>query len=454
MAEEPYQPALDLYPEPDPETGDVWVRTPREHGRLIHGGGMGCVAIAQKIPKSGSWRERSHPVEVAVELLRHYVGQKDVYLSTQRFRGRRRIAHLLSLGSLHMDLDFYRIPDLARVHPLGVLEMALLAFEKAAMPEPTLAIASGKGLYLLWLHGPIPRAALPRWTACQKALWEVLKHLGADRAAIDPARVLRVVGTIHSEVGVVVETLAPVGELMSFEDLAKKILPLDRAELRDVRVQRALRASQSRSERLQAPPQGFTKATLWEARLSDLQRLREIRFMDAQMADYRERWMFLSGVAMSWLAVPAVLQRELYALAHQAGGWTEGHTRSKLQAVFRTAHQAARGERVQYAGVEVDPRYRFKNQTIIELLEITVDEERAMRTIISDDERRRRDREEKKEQRREAGAMSREDYEGQAAHRRVEAPKLRSEGLTVREIAVVLGISERRVKQLLKESQR
>ncbi len=46
-----------------------------------------------------------------------------------------------------------------------------------------------------------------------------------------------------------------------------------------------------------------TKATLWEARLSDLQRLRERRFMDVQMADYRERWMFLSGVAMSWLAV-------------------------------------------------------------------------------------------------------------------------------------------------------
>jgi hypothetical protein len=120
--------------------------------------------------------------------------------------------------------------------------------------------------------------------------------------------VLRVVGTIHSEAGVVIETLAPVGEVMSFDDLAKKILPLDRAELHDLRVRRALRVSQSRSERLQAPPQGFTKATLWEARLSDLQRLREMRFMDAQMADYRERWMFLSGVAMSWLAVPAVLQ--------------------------------------------------------------------------------------------------------------------------------------------------
>ncbi len=210
--EDPHQLALDLYPNPDPETGEVWVRTPREHGRLVHGGGMGTVAIAQKAP-GGLWRERSHPVEVAIELLRHYVGQEDVYLSTQRFRGRRRIAHLLSLGSLYADLDCYRVPELAGVHPFLVLEMALSALEKAAMPGPTLAIGSGRGLYLLWLHGPIPRAALPRWGACQREIWEVLKPLGADRAAIDAARVLRVVGTRHREAGVLVEALAPVGDV-------------------------------------------------------------------------------------------------------------------------------------------------------------------------------------------------------------------------------------------------
>ena len=171
--------------------------------------------------------------------------------------------------------------------------------------------------------------------------------------------------------------------------------------------------------------------------------------MDAQMADYRERWMFLSGVAMSWLAVPAVLQRELYALAYQAGGWTDGHTLSKLQAVFRTAHAAARGEKVQYAGVEVDPRYRFKNQTIIDLLEITGDEEREMRTVISDDERRRRDREEKKDKRREAGRMSREMYEGRAADRRSEARRMASEGLHAEEIAKTLGVSIHSVRRYL-----
>jgi len=202
-------------------------------------------------------------------------------------------------------------------------------------------------------------------------------------------------------------------------------------------------------ERPQAPPQGFTQATLWEARLSDLQRLRELRFMDAEMADYRTRWMFLSGVAMSWVAVPAVLRRELYALARQAGGWTEAHTRSKMQSVFRTAHQAARGERVQYGGIEVDPRYRFKNQTILEVLEITAEEERQMRTIISDDERRRRDREEKKEQRREAGAMSRQKYEARAHDRRSEARRMASEGLRAEEIAKTLGVSIHTVRTYL-----
>jgi hypothetical protein len=168
--------------------------------------------------------------------------------------------------------------------------------------------------------------------------------------------------------------------------------------------------------------------------VSDLRRSRELRFMGAHMQNCRGRWMFLSEVAMSWVAVPAVLRRELYALARQAGGWTEGHARSKLQSVFRTAHQAARGERVRWQGIEVDPRYRFKNQTIIELLEITANEEREMRTVVSNHERRRQDREGKKEKRREASAMSREEYEGRAAQRRVDARRMASEGLSLQEI--------------------
>ncbi len=108
---------------------------------------------------------------------------------------------------------------------------------------------------------------------------------------------------------------------------------------------------------------------------------------------------------MSWLAIPPVLQRELFALAREVGGWTEARTRSKLHAIFRTAHDAAAGKKVEWRGLEIDPRYRLKNQTIIEALEMIAEEEREMKTIVSDGERRRRDRERDEKRRREAGAM-------------------------------------------------
>jgi DNA invertase Pin-like site-specific DNA recombinase len=98
----------------------------------------------------------------------------------------------------------------------------------------------------------------------------------------------------------------------------------------------------------------------------------------------------------------------------------------------------------------VDPRYRFRNQTIIELLEITAEEGREMRTIISDDERRRRDRQEKKERRREAGAMSREEYEGRAQDRRSKARAMAAEGMSVRQIAKALGVHHTTVVKALK----
>ncbi len=53
-----------------------------------------------------------------------------------------------------------------------VLDLALAALGRASMPPPALAISSGRGLYLLWLHSPVPRAALPRWTTCQHELYD------------------------------------------------------------------------------------------------------------------------------------------------------------------------------------------------------------------------------------------------------------------------------------------
>ena len=432
MAEDP-QLALDLFP------GERWITDPRLHGEQLHRGGLGCVAIAHKTSR-GRWREAVYPVEVAIELLNHYRGREHVYLSMQRFSNRRRIARLLSLSSLYADLDYYKA-GYEGWHPYYVFDLALERLEAVEMPPPTLAISSGQGLYLIWQHEHIKRSALPRWNACQNRIGEVLRPLGADAQARDAGRVLRVVGT-HNEKRPVY-SLLPVGEVYEFNRLADQVLPLTQVQLHDIRIQRAARSSQ---KGLWTPPEGFTQGTLWEARLSDLQRLRELRFMDAQMTDYRHRWLYISGVAMSWLTVnPNAMRREIFELAREAGGWSEDHAAGKLSSVIRRTFGAFAGEKVEYQGRQVDPRYRFTNQRIIEELEIDFAEEREMRTLISDDERRRRDRARKNPE------MDRQQYLTRAAKRRAKARRMVSEGLTRQQIAEALGWSKRHVQRVLNE---
>jgi hypothetical protein len=456
--------------------------TASQHGALLHGSRPGHVAVATRFP-GDKWREKAYPVGDLPEVLEFYAGQPNVYLSTQRFFWWRRLARLRELGALRAavnevgppprcllqalrgrirnarhadarrakeqrsnitaqrysaDVDFYKRPALRHSHPLGVLEDCLVALERARKPRPSLAIASGQGLALLWLHSPVPRQALPRWNACQKELWQILKPFGADRQALDAARVLRLIDSRHSKADVLVEALAPVGDVWDFDVLADEVLPLERAELFDLRVQRAARHANKQPKRRPVPPNGFSVATLQEARLSDYQRLRELRWFGEPMPDFRDRWLFLSAVAMSWLAVPAVLQRELYALAREVGGWSEGWTRSKMHAVFRTAREAAEGHTVEWEGRRVSPLYRFRNETIIEWLEITDEEQKEMRTLISPTEKARR----REEKARQVGAMGREEYKVRAARRRAEARRMYSEvGKSAPEIAKALGVS-------------
>jgi hypothetical protein len=427
------------------------IATPREHGAALHHHRrdvgdhhrLGHIALAQVV--GGRWNEQAYTVRELPDVLPTLAGQDDVYLTANRFWGWRRISRLAHMGSLYADLDFYKRPELSGMHPLGVLEDVMVSLEGARMPMPTVAIATGRGLVLYWIHSPVPRAALPRWNACQRELWRVLQPFGADAGARDAARVLRLVGTRNSRTGAIVEAISPSWDVWSFEDLAEEILPLDRGELADIRVQRAARRP---SKAFQTAPEGFTAGTLWEARLSDLQALRRIRWFGELPSGQRDLWMFVAGVGMSWLAHPQVLRRELFALAREVASWSDREAKARMHAIFKRAHMAARGTRVEWNGLDADPRYRFRNETVIEWLEINPEEERQMVTIISDDERRRRDRERKEAQRRAAGV---EDRYAKAASHRTQAYRLHVQGLTTKEIADALNISQRRVQQLLRE---
>src|SRR4051794_2416916 len=133
------------------------------------------------------------------------------------------------------------------------------------MLEPAFAVAIGRGLALVWLHTPAPRKVLPRWWVCQGAIHDALRHLGADHLATDAARVLRLVGTRNGRPGTLVKAITPVGQAWDFDPLADKILPVRRAELVALRLERARR--RARGQGTFRPSWYLTAAGLWELHL-------------------------------------------------------------------------------------------------------------------------------------------------------------------------------------------
>jgi hypothetical protein len=405
------------------------------HARLIHPEDRhGRPWLAEKATR---WRERPVKLPNLPEAVTALAGREDVYLSQSRFHGRRRIATLRELSACFVDLDFHKTAWAGRP-PEAVAWAVLRTCDEKAIPEPWL-IATGRGLLALWPHDAVPRQALPRWQAVQRHLVDALQGFGADPLARDAARVCRLCGTVNSKSGEPVRLVhEPRTWRWGFDDLATEVLPLERGELHSLQAERARRRAAGRASG--APNRSLNAATLWETRLSDLQRLRSHRFFASMLPPgQRDAWLFLAGVSMSWLCPPAVLRREMYALAHEAGSWPGEETEARLQAVFDRAHRAAQGETVEFQGRRVDPRYRFRSDTIIEWLRIEPDEMRAggLRDLVTDDVRRERERERKA---RRSDSIRRAIYEGQARERAERAHVLRAAGHSWAEVAHELGL--------------
>ncbi|MDP9440091.1 MAG: hypothetical protein M3P49_15355 [Actinomycetota bacterium] len=436
----------------------VPVDSPLAHGAFLHGAGKGYVSLGRKTKARPpyNWHQHSYALEELPEVLPRYLGAEDVYISQNRFYGSRSVSRLAELSSLYADVDFYKRPDLAPMHPRGVLKEAFAALERARIPRPSLAVATGRGLSLVWLHEPVPRPALPRWDACQRHIHEALKGLGADPMAKDAARVFRLVGTRNSKTGVRVETLwvDPKGA-WSFDDLAEEILPLSREELEELRDLRQAqrKGAKKGTDRRGAARNRLTIATLHEARLGDLQRLVRLRGTDELPSGQRDPWMFAAAVSLSYLAEPHLLGRELFAIGRETAGWSESETRSRMQAVLRRAVSAGEGGTVQRAGEPRDPRYKLSTPRIIEMLEITAAEEKEMEVTISPDTKRGRGRMRKEKKRRALGAKPRGQYladNREAFERnRTSALALHDEGASLRDIGRRLGVSHTQAKRLL-----
>jgi hypothetical protein len=288
-----------------------------------------------------------------------------------------------------------------------------------------------------------------------------LKGLGADSSARDAARMLRLVGSRNSKSGTTVEAIwEEHGEsTWEFGDLVDEILPLTREELEELRAKRREGGAKQASRGARKAPEGredvekrFTLYTLALGRLADLQHLLRLRGLDELPPGQRNAWMFAAGTSLACLVEPQYLEREIVQLGKDCAGWGEAETKSRMHSVISRAQDAGVGKTAEWNGKQIDPRYRLKNQTIIEYLGITPSEEKEMKVLISEKTKRQRDRERKEQKRRAEGVIPRREYLARANEKRDIAQDLHSQGMSYRKIGEKLGISRTKARRLIADA--
>ena len=335
---------------------------------------------------------------------------------------------------------------------------------RGRIPFPSYILSTGRGLVCVWLTELLPPMALPRWSQVQKALAGALTKFGADKRALDAARVFRLSRSTNSraewdrrQVGMVWCQGTPDAPLRhQFGTLADEVLPYTQAQIISLQAERAARYEE-REGRPRQSVQKLTGATYWSMVHDDLQSLRRYRNPETGTLPpgQRDIWLFVAANALSWTRAVDDMEREIRILAMQSAGWSESESKARMNAVVKRAQQAASGKMVAYSGKEVDARYRMRADTIVDWLQIEPEEMRAadLRVLIDANRRRVREAERQTESRRRRGAKDRN--EQQAARLELGRQCLylaTKDGMNRDDLAAHFGVSTGHISNAMKEA--
>ena len=375
---------------------------------ILHSDSKGWITKAEINCGYKQWHYRYN------ELLEQDFNQENVYISINTFYSTfRRLEYLKELKAQFIDLDIYKT---GFTKEQIIMHLEADYFNKS-IPRPNLIIDSGRGLYLIWLLNSVPSKALPLWKAIEEYLYSVLKPFGADRQALDPTRILRVPGSINSKSKTTVKVIEQYDYIYDLREIQNEYLP----ELEERKAKKKGRPSKTvfiHRER-----------SLYYARIQDIIKLCELREYD--LKGHRELILFLYRYYLCYFLEDT--QKALEDVLELNREFVYPLSETEVIRATRSAEKVY---------LSKDKDYKYKNETLIELLLITELEETYMTTIISNKEskRRRSIRDEKryKEKLKLEGKMSKKEELEQL---RAKIKSLREQGFKNKEIMQMLGIT-------------
>lgn len=403
---------------------EINIDNAKKHLRHLHKSSNGYITIASKDPNYKQWHYKSGElIENAEDILQSinaYVSQNTFY------KPQRRIENIKELRAVYIDIDCHKTKYTKEAVKF-FLEKDLYGHK---IPRPNYLIDSGRGLYYVILIKPVPSMAMPLWYAVQRYLYNELKEFGADENALDPTIVLRVVGTVNSKSNSCVEILDMHNYEYSLREVQEEYLPeiIEKREKKKGRPKKVISL--------------FNEYSLYHARVVDIAKICELR--DYDVKGHREVILFLYRYfTCCFLSDPdEALEKAL-----------------ELNAMFKDPlpkNEVITDTRSAERAYEIR-KYKYTNVKLINLLDITLDEQQYLKTIISGKEKYRRSadqqKSEKKAKRRNENGLTKKQHEVEEL--KIKIIKLKSEGLKNKLIAEKLSIPlktlERYITKLRKE---
>lgn len=353
---------------------------------------------------------------------------KDVYFSLNSFRNyHRRANECVRLNALYTDLDCYKIG-------IDVNEARDMIDDMIANEEiltPNIIIYSGRGLQLIWLMEFMKyENYLTLWERMQTEIYNRFRHLNSDSKAKSVTQIFRLAGSISSRTNGIVradylkEIRYSIGEMKEFllPELPEKIVDIS-LKVNNVNDEKKKKKSTTHM---------LTENSLNQARLKDFEKLLEIQ--------------------------PVVNRKNLlfnYAICAKALGTDEKLIERNLERINESFFKPLPSSRVKGAVNSVKQvAYKKRNDTLISELNITLEQQRQLTTIISKEVKKEREQKRKEAQRREKGIKPKEEHfderrqlsdeRTQALFRLLEQqPELKN-----KELAELLSCSESTVKRM------
>ena len=348
---------------------------------------------------------------------------KDVYISQNTFNNKsRRLIHLKELKALYIDIDCYKM-NLSKEAVKYFMENDLYG----QIPVPNMLIDSGRGLYYIIFLENTMAEELPKWQLVERYLYEKLKDLGADNKALDATRVLRVTGTVNSKNNSIVKVIDTYDYQYTLNEIIENYIP----EIIEDRKEKQKPLGERKKGRKKKFVSLFTLYKLYYTRFKDIKKLVEIR--NYEMTGYREVTLFLLRYFMNvYHGDDDLVMEEILEINNS---FTEPLEKDEVfKATLSGATRAT--ENV----------YKYSNDKLIKLLDITPLEQKQMATIISKSEKYYRNNKKRREQRRNKEGLT--NKEAERIKNEKDILELKRKKYTLKQISKELNLSISYVKKI------